>query len=107
MEDIKNLASVFELARLLKVSKHWIYTHRHQLSHIEIGGRDYFRIKECKEIKPEIYWRHHRDFIDPKKFNGITFERAVADSLDKEFKKANTSYSQFKRDALVKTYLGK
>jgi len=68
--ETTNLVKSATLAKLLKVSIHWINSKKDRLPSIEIDGTTFYKVKESVQIKPSIYWIRKALFNNPAKFGG-------------------------------------
>jgi len=50
--DFESLGKVQDVARLLNVSRSWVYAHKHELPHVRIGGLLRFDLAEVRSWSP-------------------------------------------------------
>lgn len=105
--ETNNLVKSATLAKLLKVSIHWIHSKKDRLPHIEIDGTTFYKVKESALVKPELYKQYKSQFNNPMKFAHVTFEKEDALRLKEIAKKGNLSDTGMIREALTAKYLGK
>ncbi len=105
--ETNNLVTTSTLARLLKVSTHWVLSKKDRLPHIEIDGVTFYKVKESVQIKPSIYWIRKGAFNNPAKFGGATLEKEDVEKLKAIKKKENLTEAQMIREGLTCKYLGK